>query len=242
MLDVHPPHEAAHTWKDFFIHIATIVIGLLIAIGLEQTVELIHHRHQRRDAEDRIRAQAERNRSLTATVSLWDYLAMQQDLAALRLLESAPVINGRVRITMPPDNTAQLRGVARPSMEAFENAKADGVADLFPPGLGEVYGRVYFELQQENMPYAAFNANFDAEDIFVQRTQLALDPGKPSVLTTAQRDQLITLLSTDAGLRDRDLDRWQTFATANQALLDGATSLAQILDAFQHQQPYHPPS
>ena len=25
MLDVHPPHEAAHTWKDFFIHIATIV-------------------------------------------------------------------------------------------------------------------------------------------------------------------------------------------------------------------------
>jgi hypothetical protein len=27
MLDVHPPHEAAHTWKDFLIHIATIVIS-----------------------------------------------------------------------------------------------------------------------------------------------------------------------------------------------------------------------
>jgi hypothetical protein len=38
MLDVHPPHKAAHTFKDFFIHIATIVIGLLIAVGLEQTV------------------------------------------------------------------------------------------------------------------------------------------------------------------------------------------------------------
>jgi hypothetical protein len=46
MLDVHPPHEAVHTWKGFFIHIATIVIGLLIAIGLEQTVEYFHHRHQ----------------------------------------------------------------------------------------------------------------------------------------------------------------------------------------------------
>jgi inner membrane protein involved in colicin E2 resistance len=31
MLDVHPPHEAAHTWKDFLIHIATIVYGLLIS-------------------------------------------------------------------------------------------------------------------------------------------------------------------------------------------------------------------
>jgi hypothetical protein len=33
MLDVHPPHEAAHTWKDFFIHVGTICVGLLIAIG-----------------------------------------------------------------------------------------------------------------------------------------------------------------------------------------------------------------
>ena len=47
MLDVHPPHESVHTWRDFFIHIATIVIGLLIAVGLEQTVEYLHHRHQR---------------------------------------------------------------------------------------------------------------------------------------------------------------------------------------------------
>jgi hypothetical protein len=32
MLDIHPPHEAAHSWRDFFIHIATICVGLLIAI------------------------------------------------------------------------------------------------------------------------------------------------------------------------------------------------------------------
>jgi hypothetical protein len=61
MLDVHPPHEAAHTWKDFFIHIATIVIGLLIAIGLEQTVELIHHAHQRRELREALRSTTEIN-------------------------------------------------------------------------------------------------------------------------------------------------------------------------------------
>jgi hypothetical protein len=32
MLDVHAPHEAVHTWRDFFIHIATIGLGLLIAV------------------------------------------------------------------------------------------------------------------------------------------------------------------------------------------------------------------
>ena len=46
MLDVHPAHHAATSWKELFVHIATIVIGLLIAVGLEQTVELIHHHHE----------------------------------------------------------------------------------------------------------------------------------------------------------------------------------------------------
>lgn len=44
MLDVHAPHEAIDTRKGFVLHIATITIGLLIAIGLEQTVEFFHHR------------------------------------------------------------------------------------------------------------------------------------------------------------------------------------------------------
>lgn len=50
MLDVHSPHGAAHTWKDFWIHLGTISIGLLIAIGLEQSVEAIHRLHEIREA------------------------------------------------------------------------------------------------------------------------------------------------------------------------------------------------
>ena len=49
MIDVHPPHESVHTWKDFFIHIATIVVGLLIAVGLEQSVEWLHCQHEVHD-------------------------------------------------------------------------------------------------------------------------------------------------------------------------------------------------
>lgn len=50
MLEAHAPHEPIHTWKGFFIHIATIVVGLLIAIGLEQSVEFYHHRNQLQEA------------------------------------------------------------------------------------------------------------------------------------------------------------------------------------------------
>ena len=51
MLDIHPPHHTPNTWRDFFLHIATIVVGLIIAVGIEQTVELFHHRHQRHQLE-----------------------------------------------------------------------------------------------------------------------------------------------------------------------------------------------
>jgi hypothetical protein len=52
MLEVHPPHQAARNWRDFFIHIATIVLGLLIAIGLEQMVERIHEHYELRVARE----------------------------------------------------------------------------------------------------------------------------------------------------------------------------------------------
>ena len=61
MLDVHAPHKSDHTWTDFFIHIATICVGLLIAIGLEQSVEWVHHRHQRHQLEEDLHAEMRMN-------------------------------------------------------------------------------------------------------------------------------------------------------------------------------------
>ena len=63
-MEVHPPEHPIHTWRDFFVHIATIVVGLLIAIGLEQTVELVHHRHLVHQAEANLHAEIRENRDL----------------------------------------------------------------------------------------------------------------------------------------------------------------------------------
>jgi len=48
-MEVHPPHHTISTWRDFFVHMATICLGLLIALGLEQTVEIIHRAHERQE-------------------------------------------------------------------------------------------------------------------------------------------------------------------------------------------------
>jgi hypothetical protein len=86
MLDVHAPHETVHTWKDFFIHIATITIGLLIAISLEQTVEYLHHRHQATEMADKLRAESLANRRVVElNIANCDQAisAIDQDMRAL---------------------------------------------------------------------------------------------------------------------------------------------------------------
>ncbi len=44
VIDIHPPQHGAITRRDFFVHLFIVVLGILIAIGLEQSVEYLHHR------------------------------------------------------------------------------------------------------------------------------------------------------------------------------------------------------
>ncbi|MGA8940551.1 MAG: hypothetical protein WB439_15425 [Acidobacteriaceae bacterium] len=47
MIDIHPPQHTPITRRDFFIHLGIVVLGILIAIALEQSVEALHQAHQR---------------------------------------------------------------------------------------------------------------------------------------------------------------------------------------------------
>jgi hypothetical protein len=78
------PH-ATHTWKDFFIHVGTICVGLLIAISLEQTVEYFHHRYQ--VAETRAALAIERK------INIDHFAAMTEEFRRI-----APILNGNLAI------------------------------------------------------------------------------------------------------------------------------------------------
>ena len=61
MLDVHLPEHRIQGFRDFALHLLTITVGLLIALGLEASVEALHHRHQREEAEGLIRRELRGN-------------------------------------------------------------------------------------------------------------------------------------------------------------------------------------
>ena len=61
MLDVHPPHEPVHGWRDIAVHLLTITAGLLIALGLEAMVEAVHHHELAVQARENIEREVELN-------------------------------------------------------------------------------------------------------------------------------------------------------------------------------------
>ena len=55
-VEIHKP-KAAHSLREFLIEIGTIICGILIALGLEQTVEAIHRHNEVREARKALNAE-----------------------------------------------------------------------------------------------------------------------------------------------------------------------------------------
>ena len=131
MLDVHPPHAPTHTWKDFFLHIATIVIGLLIAIGLEQTVEYVHHRRQITETREALcQERLENHKSFADGISHWrsGVARIQNNLLVLRYLQQHP---GTLQENLPGVLLWNQNGDPA-EFSAWNAAQQTGITSMMP--------------------------------------------------------------------------------------------------------------
>jgi hypothetical protein len=95
MLDVHAPHERMQGYKDFFLHLFTITVGLLIALSLEGCVEWQHHRHSVRDAEAGLHREIEENIKVVGPLRQQikeEQKLLAKDLDVLAVLRADPKV------------------------------------------------------------------------------------------------------------------------------------------------------
>ena len=222
MLDVHPPHEAAHTWKDFFIHIATIVIGLLIAIGLEQTVEMVHRASERRELLRAIHAECEENVKTLAS----DIASMQPQIEwatrVVKALLAAPVTHGTIKVTFPA--YPSVSAVNAPSRAVWAVAHSSGKAALLPENVAETFDRLDRQAEQCLLAIDRTNTARQAVANFEVKTGKALEPGQTSQLTLAHRDELLGLLAAVINEEASAVVWAARWEGASQAVLHGATT------------------
>ena len=61
-MDIHPPHGSVDSFKDFSLHLLTVILGILIALALEGLIEWHHHRALAEEARSNLAAEIRDNR------------------------------------------------------------------------------------------------------------------------------------------------------------------------------------
>jgi hypothetical protein len=162
VLEVHPPNEPVHGWRDFFIHLATITIGLLIALSLEGGVEFWQHRHLVHEAETSMQIEIEANaRQLKG--ALEDVRKEQQflkdDIAVMKKIITRPKVPNREDMTVD----FRIRTFADVS---WKTAQSTGALSYMP----------YQRAQEYSNIYSAQSDIRDAEQQAVRDTVLSIAP------------------------------------------------------------------
>ena len=240
MIDIHPPHKSDHTWTDFFIHIGTIILGILIALGLEQTVEWAHHRHQRHQLEEDLHAEMRMNNEYLNRDFV--YLVATRDWAAsqAQAIQNAIATHTTSHLLYQP-SPRNFDLYVLPNDSVWQHASESGTAALLPREEAQSYTLLY---RFRSRLFDTYKQLFDAHYAVIAsglRFSARHNPQPDfSRMTPAQLDEFSTALSKEATALNTNIVFCGFMAGAQRALLDGATSESEIVRAMtDSRNPFH---
>lgn len=151
--------EGVHNWKQFLVHMAIVVLGVCIAIGLEQAVEKIHHVHQRQEFEAQLREEGLVNQKIVELDLRWMDGQVGWLLDAKSAVDRYRTSHRKGDASFPerPLDATQMKGSvgdADPQMAVWTRGKESGLVSLMPADEAESYGSVYglgaLEIEQDH--------------------------------------------------------------------------------------------
>jgi hypothetical protein len=179
MLDVHPVHATISGWRDFFIHIVIVFIGLGLAISLQQTVEYLHHRYQVAETRRALLQERAENRStFAAQTRAWHRTVaeLQNNLLVFQYLQQHP---GTPQEKLPGVLLWNVSELAF-STAVWDAARESGVIALMPREEIEGYNDLYNALNRE------WENGYQAALVLVEAQRYNLTDADPSHLGPAQ--------------------------------------------------------
>jgi hypothetical protein len=239
MIDVHAPHGGVHTWKDFWIHLGTITLGLLIAISLEQSVEWLHHLHQRHQLEADLHAEGLRNRNY----AVGDLAVYDKAIAWLIELQHGVdgerADGGKTPFAYPPRPDGipdSPRYVAYHVIlnEAWTTAQASSLAALLPREEAEIYAHLNFQNQQVQETRERVRLLAEQQGAFETRFSNGTYPPDIDLagLPPQQLEEYEAVLASELEASRLAQARLRIFAASNDYVLSGGVSESGFRDAI----------
>jgi hypothetical protein len=230
MLEAHAPHSSIHTWTDFFIHISTIVIGLVIAVALEQSVEFFHHRHQRLQLEEQMHDVLAKDTQMAAS----DMADMNSFRSYLFDLQDAIVARVQGQSIPAAPTSDDKRSVAIPGtlgLAPYEAAQENGTIALLPSGEIRLYNRIAYQVSLTRTAMDYWRESLQAVNAFDNRFNHSSDDFSlfeiervPALerLSSTELAEYQALIGTLINATDVVVERMQLMASECRAVLNGA--------------------
>jgi len=136
-MDIHKP-KPIHSWREFATEIGVIVIGILIALGLEQAVESWHERSQAEEAREAIQTE------LRFNISKASWILEMQDCSERQLSALSEAIGRDNQVEVRRQMAGlQLQGPISWGDAAFQAALASNVSSRFSAEEQRYYPVIY---------------------------------------------------------------------------------------------------
>jgi len=225
-MEVHPPEHAIHTWRDFFVHMGTICLGLLIAIGLEQSVESLHRHNERRALQRELFEEAEGNDHRLAGTLEYGEAMYRWFAAAIKAIGAASPQNGQIVLTLPQiEKPTTAQDPIAPSQAVWDGAKASGMLSLLSGAESQIYARINYEAEMSQRFDFKTGEASDHLDLILTRYNIRFEPGQEISFPAAHRDEVLDALHEFQIALNRTIEWTATYKGASQAVLHHVSSV-----------------
>jgi hypothetical protein len=229
-----PPQFVPRNWRDFFVHLGTVAAGLVVALAFQAGAEYYHNLHRQHGLEADLRAEAGKNREM----AVLDIQLYEQTIAWLLKLQSQ-ADGGLKGMSLPerPDglpDSARATAYRIPATAVWTTATENASLALLPRGEGEVFSRLYAQIDLLNETRLNFRETAIKQAAFETRFAHGTYPPQPdfSRITPEQAEEYSRLLA-DGLERARVAEaRLKVFQVANEFVLSGRQSDDDLRRAF----------
>ena len=231
-MEVHAPHQPLHTWRDFWVHLGTITVGLVIALGLEQAVEYGHRVHERHALQRELHDEGENDRG-TLEQDFERLAAMKASLVAWhRQVDEAIASGGKLQAEyQPPD----FGTIALPSEAMWDSAKASGRIGLLSDDQTAAYAFLYLQEDWLKDQVLAWSAAITDKQEFERRFEKSFEQaGRDGVIDYSRmsKEDLLdysALLNREIAQLDRLTSLLHYFDKVDDAVLSGARAQQEVV-------------
>lgn len=216
-MDIHPPTGAVHSLRDYVIHLSMVVIGILIALALENALGQ-HHAHELAGRATHDMLAEIRSNDAQIAESLPTLEGLQKQLQQLLTTQKQAIDARRNHAPPPPDAPVESNSLAIPvlSNAAWNSALAMQAVGRIDVDTAEMLSRIY-------------STQLEVKDLQKRFLEVALlfeiYAGRPSNDTVDRMEDRLGALQQLAAALQNLLNGYREllkqYSTSKQAGLDG---------------------